>query len=114
MGGTETTSYTHLSCQSKKLGWEFRSNDRFIVNFGAANGSRPVDTDNVEPVKVQTITPAATLVVGLVCSIMGLMLLVTDICGVTHGWELEIASGTAVLLGVRPVISKLTVGVGWD
>lgn len=100
MGGEATPLYKHLECQSKRLGWTFRTDDPFIVNFGAQNGTRPLASDDIELVKVETVTPVATLLVGLICSVLAFLILVADMCDAGNRWDFDIPTGSAALLGV--------------
>lgn len=100
MGGSATAAYTLLECQNRKLGWTFHTHDPYIVNFGAANGSRPVSMDDVKAVKIETATPAATMVVGLTCSILAVIMYFIDLYGLGRHWQVDIPTGTAALMGV--------------
>jgi len=71
--------FNSLDCITKPLGWTFRTDDPFIVNYGSANGSYPVVTSGVKVEELSTQAPAVTLVLGLIFSSLAVVAFVYDL-----------------------------------
>jgi len=77
----EEPMYVNLECAAKPLGWTFRTDDSFIVNYGAANGSFPVVIPN-EIQELHTKIPASLLIIGMVVSSVSISAFGCDRLGV--------------------------------
>ena len=98
VGGTEDPEYRLLECKIQTPGFRFRTDETFIVNFLSydenfpINGTVPLET-------FSTGSSFATLIVGIVVSVFGVVCLVVEVVG---GWEESgmWAMGSVSVLGV--------------
>ena len=81
-GGTPDPHYVVLECQRKAGGWQFRTDDPFIVNFLSYDGKFPVNS--TVPLQTFDTAPAlGTLVTGIIFSVFNVGFLVAEVFG---GW----------------------------
>ncbi|KAH8588990.1 hypothetical protein B0O99DRAFT_638124 [Bisporella sp. PMI_857] len=99
-GESGDVRYIQPECVSRPIGWDFGTNDPFIVNFAAENGSYPVVSEGVEFGEVHTKGPAATLILGLVFSILAMVVYFYELSGAGTWLELNIAKLSTVLMAL--------------
>jgi hypothetical protein len=99
-GGEATEFFKHLECQRKVVGWVFKTNDPFIMNFGVFNGTSLYEDPPEGDAEIDTMKPAITLIVGLVASVLALLSVLLDTLGADHGMAFDMSTGAAAMLGV--------------
>lgn len=82
------------------MGWTFRPDDPFIGDFGVEAGKFPVVTDGVKFDNLQTKGPAATLVLGLIFTILAMLAIPLELIGCGVWMDLNIAKVSTVLMAV--------------
>jgi hypothetical protein len=102
VGGTEDPEYIFLQCERKPVGWRFRTDDPFIVNFMQVREMLPVNS--TVPMDTFSTAPASgTLVVGIAFLAFGVGCLAAEAFG---GWSKSgrLAQGSVLLLTVWQAI----------
>jgi len=93
-------TYNHVECVSKPLGWTFSSDDPFITNYGVKASKLPVVTNDLESERLQTKGPAASLLLGLVLTILAVLTFALELLGLGTWMDMNIARVSTVLMAV--------------